>query len=97
MAKRTKKQAAVKNTKTQEPTAPVQPVQQAVPATRHLVIETDGDVLFIRANTMGLLELKMCLQIMMNQVDAASNQKANPAPPETSTPGPKLAEESKNE
>ena len=101
MAKRTKKQAAVKKTETQEPTAPVQPIRPAVPAMRHLVIETNGDVLFVRANTMGLIELKTALQMLALQVDSAINQAANPSPPVpapgTQAPELKLAEESKNE
>lgn len=51
------------------------------PPLRNLVIETDGDVLFVRSCTMGLIELSRCLQMLAVQVDAEQKQKSAPRPP----------------
>jgi hypothetical protein len=71
------------------PPAGVQsPVQTTRPPIRHIVIETDGDRLTVR-NTMGLLELRTCLQMLARQVDAEIDQKATQQPPApASTPEP---------
>lgn len=67
-------QAVVTEQNDQVPSTP------AGPAYRHLVIETDGDRLYLRANTMGLLELRAALQMLTRQVDAEIDRKAAPQP-----------------
>jgi len=82
-----------------EDRAPSTPEQATAPAMRHLVIETDGNSLFVRSSTMGLLELRTALQMVARQVDSEINQKAassSPAP-DTKPPDGDPAEESNNE
>ena len=85
IAKADKQPKAETKAQVETPPAPVAPApvsaQRMVPAMRHLVLETDGDTIFLRANTMGLIELSRCLQMLTRQTDAAIDRKAGPQPP----------------
>jgi len=87
MAKSQKKQAAAKKLakkqakvlKMEQPVAqPAAPVVNQImrPPMRNLVIETDGDTLFMRSCTMGMIELRQALKDTMGWAEAESNKRA---------------------
>ena len=79
---------AKKNLKIADEKKPEQAVAPEIvrPPLRNLVIETDGDQLFLRSCTMPLIELSMCLQMLTRQVENEQRQKAAPPTPPVEQP-----------
>jgi len=88
MAKNKKmKKNTKKNLKIADEKKPAPVINQIIrPPLRNLVIETDGDQLFLRSCTMPLIELSMCLQMLTRQVENEQRQKAAPPTPPVEQP-----------